>query len=194
MGEAVGGGGDCRAAVFLDRDGVINRNRDGDYVRGPDQFEFLPGALEGLARLRQAGCTVVIVSNQAGVGAGLVTPEALDLINDRMLGEIEAHGGEVAAVCYCTHRKDEGCSCRKPGTGLFTRAAEDLQITLQGAYFVGDAESDVQAGFSAGCRTVLVLTGRACEADAERWARKPDHIAPDLPSAVEWILAAENRD
>lgn len=175
--------------VFLDRDGVINRNLDGDYVRFADQFEFLPGALEGLARLKQAGCTVAIVSNQAGVGAGLVSPEALEQINERMLREIEDHGGEVAAVCYCTHRKDEGCSCRKPGTGLFTQAAGDLGVSLEGAYFVGDAETDMLAGTRAGCTTVLVLTGRAALCDAESWECGPAFIARDLPSAVEWILA-----
>lgn len=188
MRQSVGGDSDRRTVVFLDRDGVINRNRAGDYVRTVDQFEFLPGALEGLALLKRAGCTVIIISNQAGVGKGLMSLEDLEQINDAMLRTISERGGEVAAVRCCTHRKDEGCSCRKPQVGLFTGAARELGISLDGAYLVGDALSDLQAGVNAGCRTVIVLTGRASAAEIESWERKPDHVADDLPSAVEWIL------
>lgn len=188
MRESVGGGPDRRPVVFLDRDGVINRNRDGDYVRTPDDFEFLPGALEAVAALNRAGWTVVIVSNQAGVGSGLVSPENLERINDKMLSAISEAGGEIASVRYCTHRKDEGCDCRKPGTGLFTQACRELGLPLDGSYFVGDAESDLLAGRRAGCATVIVLTGRASASDVESWASKPDFVANDLPSAVEWIL------
>ena len=188
MCQAVGGDSDRRRVVFLDRDGVINRNRDGDYVRTADEFEFLPGALEGLARLKQADCTVVVVSNQAGVGSGFVRLEELERINEKMLAGITAHGGEIAAICYCTHRKDEGCACRKPGTGLFEQAVSDLDISLDGSYFIGDALSDMQAGINAGCRTIIVLTGRASASEIESWERKPDCVAADLLSAVEWIV------
>ena len=177
-----------QTVVFVDRDGVINRNRPGDYVKTVDEFEFLPGALEGLARLKEAGCTVIILSNQQGVGKGLMSAGELERINDMMLRTISQHGGEIAAIYYCTHRKDENCACRKPQTGLFTKASEELGIVLQDAYFVGDAFSDLQAGSSAGCRTVIVLTGRASAAEIESWERRPDHIADDLQSAVEWIL------
>lgn len=194
MRQSVGGDPDRRTVVFLDRDGVINRNRDGDYVRTPEDFEFLPGALEGLARLKGAGCAVVVVSNQAGVGSGLVSLDELDRIDEKMLAGIEEHGGEVAEICYCTHRKDEGCLCRKPRTGLFDKAALDLGISLQGSFFVGDALSDMQAGFSAGCRTVLVLTGRTSASEVDSWERRPDHVAADLPSAVDWILQQKNPD
>ena len=181
-----------QTVVFLDRDGVINRNRGGDYVRTVDQFEFLPSAFEGLARLKEAGCTVVVVSNQACVGKGLVSLEELERINDKMLRTISEHGGEIAAVYYCTHRKDEGCTCRKPQTGLFARAVQELGISIDGSYFVGDALADLQAGVNAGCRTVIVLTGRASASEIETWERKPDFIAEDLPSAVEWILRQES--
>lgn len=174
--------------VFVDRDGVINRNRAGDYVRTVDQFEFLSGALEGLARLKEAGCAVIILSNQAGVGKGLMSHEDLERINDEMLRVISDHGGEISAVYYCTHRKDEGCTCRKPQSGLFERAAQDLGVSLDGSYLVGDALSDLQAGVNAGCRTVIVLTGRASASEIESWETKPDHVADDLPSAAAWIL------
>lgn len=174
--------------VFLDRDGVINRNRD-DYVRRVEEFEFLPGALDALSKLRSAGCTVVVISNQAGVGRGLIEPEELEKINRTMVDEVERHGGKIAAVYYCVHRKDEGCACRKPQPGLFHKASQDLNLELKGSYFIGDSESDVQAGHRAGCRTVVVLTGKSTKADIESWTSKPDLVAADLPSAVDMILA-----
>jgi D-glycero-D-manno-heptose 1,7-bisphosphate phosphatase len=186
--QNVGGDSDRRTVVFLDRDGVINRNLDGDYVKSIEEFEFLPGALEGLARLKRAGCTAVIISNQQGVGKGLMSAQDLDLIDEAMLRSISEHGGEIAAVRYCIHRKEENCSCRKPQTGLFTSAAQELGISLDGAYFVGDSLADLQAGVNAGCRTVIVLTGRTSAAEIETWERKPDRVAEDLPAAVEWIL------
>jgi len=173
--------------VFLDRDGVINKNRD-EYIRTADEFVFLPGALEGLARLKQAGFTTIVISNQAGVGRGLISPDELERINRKMLRGISEHDGEVAGLYYCTHRKDEGCDCRKPETGLFRRASRELGVSLRGSYFVGDAQSDLEAGTSAGCKTVLVLTGKSSMGEIESWERKPDCVAADLPAAVDWIL------
>lgn len=175
--------------VFVDRDGVINVNRD-DYVKNVDEFVFLPGALEGLARLKAAGITTIVVSNQAGVGRGLISPSELEQIDRRMFQTVTEHGGEIAGSYYCVHKRDEGCDCRKPEIGLFRRASRDLGFDLSEAFFVGDACSDVEAGHKAGCTTVLVLTGKSSAEDATRWNCKPDHIAQDLPGAVEWILVA----
>lgn len=174
--------------VFLDRDGVINVNRD-DYVKTADEFVFLPGALEGLAKLKEAGITTVVISNQAGVGRGLIDPAELERINQKMLQTVAEHGGEISGSYYCTHRKDEGCECRKPEIGLLRKASAEMGFTLAGSYLVGDAQSDIEAGHRAGCRTVLVLTGKSSPEDAETWDCKPEHIAPDLPTAVDWILA-----
>jgi len=174
-------------AVFMDRDGVINRNRD-DYVKSVDEFEFLPGALEGLARLRQAGVKVVVVSNQAGVGRGLIPRDELERITAAMLSGVERHGGEITGVYYCVHRKDEGCGCRKPEPGLLLKARGELGLDTACSYFIGDAESDICAGNRAGCRTILVLTGKSSARDVDHWEVRPDHVAPDLPSAVEWVL------
>jgi len=174
--------------VLLDRDGVINRNKD-DYVKTVDEFVFLPGALEGLAKLKEAGITTVVISNQAGVGRGLIEPSELERINRKMLCAVAEHGGEIAGLYYCTHRKDEGCHCRKPQIGLLQTASADLGFDLAEAFLVGDAWSDIEAGRRAGCRTVLTLTGKALAKDVEAWDCKPEHIAVDLPSAVDWILA-----
>jgi histidinol-phosphate phosphatase family protein len=173
--------------VFLDRDGVINVDRD-DYVKTFDEFVFLPGALEGLAKLGRAGATTIIVSNQAGVGRGLIDPAELAKINRMMLETISAHGGEIAGVYYCPHRRDEGCDCRKPETGLLRKAEEELGIESAGAWFIGDAQSDIEAGRRAGCRTILVLTGKASAEDAQSWEHRPDFIVRDLPAAADLIL------
>jgi D-glycero-D-manno-heptose 1,7-bisphosphate phosphatase len=173
--------------VFLDRDGVINVNK-GDYVRTADDFAFLPGAFEGLARLKEAGAVTIVVSNQAGVGGGLIEPGELDEIDLKMLGAVAAHGGEIAGIYYCPHQKDADCDCRKPEIGLFLRASQELGFDLNGSYFIGDARTDIEAGRRAGCTTVLVLTGLALAEDIAAWRCKPDHIAADLPAAVGWIL------
>lgn len=173
--------------VLLDRDGVINRNRD-DYVKTVDELVFIPGALEGLARLHEAGITTVIVSNQAGVGRGIIDPDELERINEKLLNTIAEHGGEISGIYYCLHRKDELCSCRKPEPGLLQQASKDLGFDLADAYFVGDAESDIECGSRVGCRTVFVLTGRTALDEVDRWQVKPDYIASDLSQAVDWIL------
>jgi len=174
--------------VFLDRDGVINENRD-DYVKTIDEFSFLPGVLEGLAKLKSADITTIVVSNQAGVGRGIIDPAELERIDRSMVQTISEHGGEISAIYYCTHRKDEGCDCRKPNPGLLIRASRELGFDLKQSFFVGDAQSDIEAGYRAGCRTVLVLTGRTSLSEVNDWSVKPDYIAADLLTAVDWILS-----
>lgn len=179
--------------VFLDRDGVINKNRD-DYVKTVEEFVVLPGALEGLAKLREAGITTVVVSNQAGIGRGLIDPSELERINQTMRRAAAEGGGEISAVYFCPHNRDAGCDCRKPEIGLFVRASRDMGFALTDSYFVGDAKSDIEAGRRAGCTTVLVLTGKSTAADVAEWDHKPEHIADDLPSAVDWILNRQAAD
>lgn len=177
-------------AVFIDRDGVINENRN-DYVKTAEEFVIIPKALDGLSRLRASGIITIVVSNQAGVGRGLIAIAELDRINQKMIETVTAHGGCITDLYYCPHDKDAGCDCRKPGTGMFRRAAREYGIDLAGSYFIGDAKTDVEAGLSAGCKTVLVLTGRTAINDVDDWEFMPDHIAPDLPAAVDWILTKQ---
>lgn len=175
--------------VFLDRDGVINRNFPGDYVKNKEEFEFLPGSLDGLKRLYEAGWQVVVISNQAGVGKGLMSKEALDEIDRRMFSEVEAAGGRINATYYCLHRHEESCGCRKPAPGLIIRASEDIGVDPRETIFVGDADRDVQAGRAAGCRTVVVLSGSVSMSEARAFDPAPDFIAADLSDAAEWIIA-----
>ncbi|MBI2841894.1 MAG: D-glycero-beta-D-manno-heptose 1,7-bisphosphate 7-phosphatase [Armatimonadetes bacterium] len=174
--------------VFLDRDGVINRNRE-DYVKSVEEFEFLPGALEALKRLTEAGWDVVVISNQAGVGKGLMTEATLEEIDRLMLSKISEAGGSIAATYYCAHRQEENCGCRKPAPGLILRASRELGLDPKDAVLVGDSARDVLAGQSAGCRTVVVLSGQVSAAEAALLDPAPDFIAADLGEAVDWIIS-----
>ena len=186
-----GAGPAGRPAVFLDRDGVINENVDGAYVHGWETFRFLPGAVEAIAALKRAGCPVVVVTNQGGVGRGHMTEAALQEIHRQMVAAIEAGGGAVDAVMYCPHHPDAGCDCRKPQPGMFGRAAAALGIDLARSVLVGDHVTDLEAAAAAGCRPILVLSGRGRSARAAV-ASHPHltgvEIVEDLPAAVRLIL------
>lgn len=151
-----------KPAIFLDRDGVIGVNRP-EYVRSWDEFEFLPGVLEAMKRLRLLGWPVVVISNQSAIGQGLVRIEDVDDINARMVSEVEAAGGHVEGIYFCPHRPDEECACRKPEPGMLTQAAKELDLDLAGSYLIGDAKSDVQAALAVGASAILVLTGRGVD-------------------------------
>lgn len=166
-----------RAAVFLDRDGVINRRRD-DHVKSWSEFEFLPTALDALRALRDGGATAVVVTNQSAIGRGLMTSAELDRIHDRMLDEVRARGGDIAAVYSCPHVPGAGCSCRKPAIGLLELAADDLSLSLSHSILVGDSDSDLVAARSAGCQPVLISEG--CDVE---W-RGGLLVVPDLLAAV----------
>ncbi len=178
-----------RPAIFLDRDGVINHDRQ-DYVKSWEELELLPRAAEAVAGLAQLGWPVVVVTNQAGIGRGLTTEAAVEDVNARLVAALSEAGGRIDLVLYCPHRPDEGCSCRKPQPGLLLAAAERLDLDLRRSYLIGDAESDILAGQRAGCRTVLVLTGRG----RQQLALLAEHdvtdfwVAEDLGQAVARIL------
>ena len=178
-----------KPAVFLDRDGVLCENRD-DYVKSLDEFVFLPGAAEAIASLKAAGLAVIVVTNQSAVGRGVVGQDVVDEIHDSMLAALKQDGAEVDDVLVCPHAPEANCGCRKPKPGLLTRAAEEHGIDLSASWMVGDASSDVAAGATAGCETVLVLTGRG--ADQYRIAPpgmiRATHVASDLAEAARWIL------
>lgn len=178
--------------VFIDRDGVINKDPDGwteySYVTRREDFHFLPGALKALKKLADAGYKSVIISNQQGVGKGYFTEEDLKDVTGKMLEEIKEAGGSVAGVYYCMHAKEENCSCRKPKPGLFEKAKEELGIDPTGKVYIGDTERDMKAGQSAGLKTVLVLSGKSSRNDAESWQTKPDFICDSILEAADLII------
>lgn len=172
--------------VFLDRDGVINRDPGfGGYVTCWEKFEFLPGSFESLKELNQAGFEVIVISNQAGVAKGLYTQEDLDELTGNMLKEIKAAGGKIYSVNYCTHQDEDNCNCRKPKTGMFHKATEGLDVNFSKTFFIGDSRRDVLAGRAIGCKTIFVRSGNTRLEDLDV---KPDFIAKDLLSAVEEIV------
>ena len=176
--------------VFLDRDGVINRDSD-QYIKCWAEFEFLPGSLEALARLTAAGLHLVVVTNQSAVGRGLIELEGLEEIHRRMTRAVEAAGGRLLDILFCPHRPDAGCDCRKPATGMIVEACRRHGLDPARAVMVGDRAKDIRCGRDAGCRgTVLVGTEGRSSAWAElaRWGIVPDRVAPDLDAACGWII------
>lgn len=177
-------------AVFIDRDGVINKYLDNDYVKSWHDFAFLPKAREAMKLLANAGWEVIVITNQAGIGKGVMTKKTVEAINARMTAEIEAHGGRIKATYYCPHRSDENCECRKPRPGMLLRAAREHKIDLTDCYLIGDAITDIQAGKAVGCRTVLVRTGRGEGQlkNRDEWPVLPDYIATDIHEGARSIL------
>ena len=153
-----------RRAVFLDRDGVINRRIVGGYVTKWSEFEFLPGAMDGIVRLATRDGPIIVVSNQAGVGKGLVAVSDLAEITSRFVAAIQERGGRIDAVYYCPHTPADDCECRKRKPGLIVQAASDWQLDLRASVMLGDSESDAAAGRAAGC--AVILASRASEMDA----------------------------
>lgn len=145
--------------VFLDRDGVVNEE-SADFVRSADQWHPLPGSLEAIARLCEAGYRVVIISNQSGLARGLFDRAALEAIHARLRSEVARFGGRIDGIFVCPHLPSAGCECRKPRPGLIRQAESALGLDARGAPFVGDRASDLRAARAAGCRPVLVESGR----------------------------------
>jgi D-glycero-D-manno-heptose 1,7-bisphosphate phosphatase len=179
--------------VFLDRDGVINENRD-DHVKSWEEFRFIPGALSAIRMLREAGVHVFVVTNQAVIGRGILTHTMLEDIHTRMTVNISAAGGKVHDLRYCPHTPEQACLCRKPQPGMLLDLAARWQVDLGRAYMVGDALTDIEAATSAGCRSILVQTGRGLE---QMYAPgfvhcPPNHVAANLFDAVMWILEHES--
>jgi D-glycero-D-manno-heptose 1,7-bisphosphate phosphatase len=174
-----------RPAVFLDRDGVLNR-RKLNLVRTLDQLRILPGVGASVARFTQAGFAVVIATNQEWVGQGYIKREEHDAIMGAVVDACQEEGGKVDGVYACLHPKTQDCHDRKPKPGMLTDAARDLGLDLRRSFMVGDNRKDVQAGRAAGTTTVLV--DPRLRTWLQRATRYADHVAPDLLGAADWIL------
>lgn len=172
-----------RAAVFLDRDGVLNRAEVRDGVpRAPatvDELEILPGVPEALARLRAAGFALVVVTNQPDVSRGQVPREAVEAIHRRMAETLP-----LDAIHACFHDDPDGCACRKPRPGMLVEAARARGLDLARSFMVGDRWRDIEAGIAAGCRTIFVDHGYV-----ERRPERFDFRAGSLAAAADWILS-----
>lgn len=172
-------------AVFLDRDGTINTQRE--YLHIPSEFELIPGALEGMKRLQEAGYLIIIVTNQPGIGLGYFQKEDLYRVNAELLKAATKIGLSIDKLYYCPHNKAENCSCRKPAPGMISRAVKELSIDLARSYVIGDMTSDLMLGKNAGCGSILVRTGKG--GTDTLYTVTPDHVAEDVGAAAEWILS-----
>lgn len=147
-------------AVILDRDGVLNAKPPrATYVTSWDEWRWLPGALEALASLNEAGFRVFVVSNQAGIGRGVMTEADLAAIHERVIDEAAAAGGRIDAIYHCPHDWDEGCACRKPNPGMLFQVQREHHIDLTSTPFIGDDPRDAEAAAAAGAPSLMVDEG-----------------------------------
>jgi len=177
--------------VFLDRDGVICKDRD-DYVKSWNEFVWIPRAREALKRLNDNHYITIVVTNQAGVGRGITSQQAVEDIHQRMMREVSQTGGKIERIYYCPHRPEDGCDCRKPKPGLFLQAARDFSIDLKKSYLIGDKISDIEAGHSLGCITIMIKKGENKGGTTSKI--RADYTASDLSEAVALILKLDSAD
>lgn len=145
--------------LILDRDGVINQDSDA-YIKSLDEWVPIPGAIEAIAQLSKAGWTVAVATNQSGIARGYYPIATLEAMHARLRMLVAEQGGEVGHIVYCPHGPDEGCDCRKPKPGLLRAIADHYQTNLEGVWFVGDSQSDLQAALAVDAQPVLVKTGK----------------------------------
>lgn len=170
--------------VILDRDGVINYDSDA-FIKTPDEWKPIPGSLEAIARLTQAGYRVVVATNQAGIGRGLLDMAALNAINDKMWKAANQAGGRIDAMFFCPHTNADECDCRKPATGMFKEISQRFGLELNDVPAIGDSMRDLQAAAAVGAIPVLVLTGKGKKTKAEGGLPGNTRIFRDLAAAVD---------
>lgn len=173
------------SAVFLDRDGVINKKpKEHDYVKKWGEFSFLPNVFAAIKKLNDHNILTIIITNQRGIARGIFTIEYLETIHKNMSKELKKHGVHIDAIYYCPHNYGDNCNCRKPKTGLLEKAAKDYSLKLEDTYFIGDSQIDIETGTKAKCKTILLTKS----SNFKNWAFKPDYVTKDLYKAIELIL------
>ena len=172
--------------VILDRDGVINFD-SAEFIKNPDEWQPIPGSLEAIARLNQAGYHVVIATNQSGVGRGLLDMATLSAIHDKMHKALAQAGGRIDAVFYCPHAQEADCNCRKPKPGLLEDIARRFNTDLTGAPCIGDSLRDLEAAARVEAQPILVLTGKGKNTKTAGGLPAGTQIYADLDEAVKSI-------
>ena len=178
----------ARRALLLDRDGTLVK--DVGYLADPSKLRLLPGVAAALARAREAGFRLIVVTNQSGVARGLMTEGDVETLHDALRLRLRRRGVTLDGVYVCPHHPEVGdapyradCACRKPRPGLLLRAGREHGLDLDRSVMVGDQPRDVEAGRAAGCRTLLLSRDGAAPGCS------PDHVAAGLAEGIEWILA-----
>jgi len=188
--------------VILDRDGVINYNRD-DFVKSADECVPIPGSIDAVARLYKAGFIPVIATNQSGLARGKFDLDDLEAMHEKLTGLVEEQEAELGAIFYCPHAPDDNCKCRKPKAGMVDAIEAEFNISAEGCYFIGDSLRDLQAAMTKGCKPILVKTGNgektlAQLADVHLQTGSPYilagqvHVVADLAAAADFIIANDS--
>lgn len=173
--------------VILDRDGVINHD-SAAYIKSPEEWKPIPGSLEAIALLSQAGYRVLVATNQSGVGRGLFEMATLNAIHDKMHRALGLAGGRIDGIFYCPHAQDAGCNCRKPKPGLLQEIAHRFGVDLDGVPFIGDSLRDLQAAAAVGAQPILVLTGKGKKTRKDGDLPTGTVVYDDLATAVRSLL------
>ena len=173
--------------VILDRDGVINHDST-SYIKSPAEWKPIPGSLEAIALLNQAGYRVLVATNQSGIGRGLFDMATLNAIHDKMHRALGLAGGRIDGIFYCPHAQDAGCNCRKPKPGLLEEIGRRFGVSLEGVPFIGDSLRDIEAALAVGAQPVLVLTGKGKKTRKEGGYPDGTPIHADLSEAVRNLL------
>jgi len=171
---------DKNKAIFLDRDGVINK--EVGYLSSPDKFDFIDGTIEALKTLKQKGFLLIIITNQAGIARGYYSEEILGNIHKKMNDILQQNDIILDGIYYCPHHPDftGSCDCRKPKPGMMFKAKDKFNIDMKNSFMVGDTLNDIKTGLNANCKTVLVLTGYGAEEQKKIGNIKPDLIFKNL--------------
>lgn len=172
--------------ILLDRDGVINHDSL-YYIKNVDEFIFIPGSIEAIVRLKAAGYTIGLATNQSGVSRGLYTENELALIHNKLNQAVLAAGGSIDAIEYCIHLPQELCACRKPQPGMLFALAKRFNCSLEAVPFIGDRVSDIQAAFAAGANPVMILSAMTDREGLKEYPQVP--VFSSLAEYVNHLLA-----
>jgi D-glycero-D-manno-heptose 1,7-bisphosphate phosphatase len=176
--------------LVLDRDGVINHDSD-QFIKSPEEWRPIPGSLEAIARLNQAGYRVVVATNQSGIGRGLFGMSTLTAIHEKMFKALGQVGGRIDAVFYCPHAANSNCDCRKPKPGMLVQIGLRFGVDMKDVPAIGDGLRDLQAAQTVGARPILVLTGKGEKTLAAGNLPPGTAVFPDLAFAATALLAGE---
>lgn len=173
--------------IILDRDGVINLDSP-EFIKSPDEWRPIPGALDAIADLKHAGWLVVVCSNQSGVDRGIITPQALDAIHERLYHALAERHASLDGIAVCPHRPEENCHCRKPKPGMLLDMMMRFGAAPEETIAIGDSQRDLDAGQAAGCRCLLVRTGNGRDTERSGAAMAPEDVFDDLRSAADYLM------
>ena len=179
--------------IILDRDGVINEDSDA-FIKTPDEWIPLPGSLDAIARLTKAGYTIVVATNQSGLGRGFFDIMTLNAIHQKMQNAVKAAGGQIEAIFFCPHTASDNCDCRKPRQGMFSTISERFDTPLEDVPSVGDSLRDLQAAFLAGCTPILVLSGKGKKTLENGGLPPKTSIFDDLSAVADHLLEADQKN